>query len=253
MNTQNVAPVPPDGLAAHANRDTQRQAARLAQESFAAAFRLTLEGQPDKLPAVIGKLGAHLCEWAAMATVDGRAARMAMLMTGLDQWGLAFSQTFDAQAMGGLSLLVGALRDDLDVGEEGLCQQYFDQLNFDEAYGLDFKVELRREIHMALWHAMVASEDRDEAFGILQHLGSLLLSLTRSMPTQGWRLVADALASIQIRCLQQGLALEGLAQETTQELFGALARELPEDLRTLIMSQASEVVMTWQRARREAN
>ncbi|MFT4173685.1 MAG: hypothetical protein QM639_14070 [Rhodocyclaceae bacterium] len=253
MNTDNTAPVPPDALAAHANRDTQRQAARLAQESFAAAFRLALEGQPDKLPMVMGKLAERLREWANMATVDGRAARMAMLMAGLDQWGLAFSQTFDAEALGGLSLLVGALRDGMDVGEEGLCQRYFDHINAQEAYGLDFKVELRREIHLALWHAMIASEDNEEAFAILRHLGSLLLSLTRSMPTLGWRLVADALASIQIRCLQQGLALEGLAQETTQELFGALARELPEDLRTLIMSQASEVVMAWQRARREAN
>ncbi|MFA9438315.1 hypothetical protein ACDA63_01605 [Uliginosibacterium sp. sgz301328] len=251
MQNEYTAPVPPDNLLPHANRDTQRQAARLAQESFGAAFRLTLEGKPDKLPVVIDKLAAHLREWSGMSTVDGRAARMALLMAGLDQWGLAFSQTFDAGGMGGLSLLLGKLRDAMDVAEEAACQRFFDDINNDEACALDFKVELRREIHLALWHAMIASEDRDEAFGILEQLGAMMLALTRTMPTLGWRLLADALASVQIRCLQQGLALEGLGQETTQQLFGAVAQELPEDLRGLVMEQASQAVMAWQRARRE--
>ena len=44
------------------------------------------------------------------------------------------------------------------------------------------------------------------------------------MPTLGWRLVADALASIQLRCLADAAASTELARETTEGLFVALRR-----------------------------
>ena len=81
-------------------------------------------------------------------------------------------------------------------------------------------------------------------------LGSQLLALARSMPVAGWRLVADALAFIQIRCLADGLAAEGVGQEATQALFVALSRELPKAQREVIMAHAARAVLAWQQASR---
>jgi hypothetical protein len=77
-----------------------------------------------------------------------------------------------------------------------------------------------------------------------------LLGLTREMPVVGWRLVADALAFIQIRCLADGLASEGVAQEATQALFGALARELSKEQWNMVMAHATRAVLAWQHATR---
>jgi hypothetical protein len=81
----------------------------------------------------------------------------------------------------------------------------------------------------------------------------MLFALVGHMPELGWRLVADALANIQIHCLSEALATEGLAREMTESLFAALAQELPEDKRDLVMAHAARTVLAWQQARRAAD
>ncbi|GAA5177838.1 hypothetical protein GCM10025771_15780 [Niveibacterium umoris] len=245
--------LPTDTLESTLARDAQEQAARLVQDAFSEVFRQTLEGEPQARVAAVLKVAAQLNEWVAMADAEGRPARMALLLTGLDQWGLAWSQAFGPAGLLGITALVGALRDTLDVADEGRCQTWFARLNDDEGCGFAFKVDLRRGIHLALWHTMIAAAERDEALAVLRTLGGLMVGLTRQMPQSGWRLVADALAHIQLRCLAHGLAIEGLAQETTQELFAALSRELPKDERDRIMAHATQAVIAWQRSGRTTN
>ncbi len=62
--------------------------------------------------------------------------------------------------------------------------------------------------------------------------------------------MADALAFIQIRCLADGLASEGIGQEATQALLAALSRELPKAERDLVMAHAARAVIAWQQANR---
>ena len=47
-----------------------------------------------------------------------------------------------------------------------------------------------------------------------------------------------------------GLASEGVGQEATQALFGALARELPQAQRDRVMAHAARAVIAWQQASR---
>jgi hypothetical protein len=247
----NAPTLPPDPLAALAPRDVQLQAARLAQEAFAAAFRLGAEAGPGGMRVeVVTKLAGHLNAWASMAASEEQIVRRVLLMTGIDQWGLAYSQIFGPGALGGVSALIGTLREPIRIEDEAGAQEYFETIRGDEAAGFEFKIELRRGLHLALWHSMIASEDREEAFEILQALGGMMVALTREMPTLGWRLVADALALIQIRCLSQALATQGLARETTTELFAALARDLPDEVRQATMQLAAESVLAWQQAQR---
>ncbi len=247
----NATTHPPDPLIALAARDVQLQAARLAQEAFAAAFRLGAEAGPGGLRGdAVMKLAAHLNQWTSLATREAQILRRVLLLTGIDQWGLAYSQIFGAGALAGVTALIGALREPIRIEDEAASQEFFETIRGDEAAALAFKIELRRALHLALWHSMIASEARDEAFGILQALAAMMVALTREMPTQGWRLIADALALIQIRCLDQALAAQGLARETTTELFGALARELPEEIRQAALQAAAEAVLAWQQAQR---
>lgn len=244
--------LPADPLASLASRDPQIQAARLAQEAFATAFRLSVENGAERREAALATLAGHLEQWILMSSADARPLRRALVLTGLDQWGLAYSQIFGAEALGGVSDLIGRLRNTIPVEIEAACQGQLEAIRGDEASAYDFKFELRRELHLALWHSMIASEDRDEAFTIMKALGGMMRSLVREMPTLGWRLLADALALIQIRCLAHGLAGSGLARETTTELFASLAAELPEEIRNAAMSLASESVLAWQQAQRSA-
>lgn len=243
--------LPPDRLAPLVDADTQRQAARLAQEAFARVFRLSVAETERVRHKGVEELRAELSQWAASAA-DGeaRALRLALLLTGMDQWGLAWSQAFGLVAIPGLSELVGALRTGLDATQEARFLRHFEDLGAAEENAIDFKVELRRGLHLALWHSSIATESRDEALRLAGHLGSQLLALTRAMPVAGWRLVADALAFIQIRCLADGLAAEGVGLEATQALFGALARELPAEQRDLVMAHAARAVIAWQQASR---
>ena len=142
------------------------------------------------------------------------------------------------------------MRTALDPVADAKLQQQFAAIDDDEGNAIDFKIQLRRSIHLALWSAMVSTEERELATGILTRLGGMLFVLTRSMPLLGWRLVADALAHIQIQCIAHGLAADGLARECTVSLFAALSNELPDEQRQLIMAYSAEAVRTWQEARR---
>ena len=97
---------------------------------------------------------------------------------------------------------------------------------------------------------MIACEDRDEAFAILAALGGMLVALAGHMPTLGWRLVADALANIQLRCLADAAASTDLARETTEGLFVALRQALPREVSEPMFAHANQAVIAWQQARR---
>jgi len=243
--------LPADPLAAQVDAAAQRQAARLAQDAFARVFRLSVSESDAARRKGVAELHADLRDWAAAAaSEEARALRLALLLSGMDQWGLAWSQAFGLVAIPGLSELVGALRTGLDAQAEARFLRQFEALAAAEESAIDFKVELRRGLHLALWHAAIAAEDRDQALRLAGQLGSQLLALVRDMPHAGWRLVADALAFIQIRCLADGLAAEGLGQEATQALFAALGRELPKALGERVMAHAARAVIAWQQAER---
>lgn len=243
--------LPSDCLAVHADGQTQRQAAHLAQDAFARVFRLSVGETDEVRHRGVGQLQGELEQWAvAGADDESRALRRALLLSGMDHWGVAWSEAFNLVAIPGLSELIGALRTGLAVRDEARFLQQFEAITRTEGNAIDFKVELRRGIHLALWHSSIATENRDQALRLAGQLGGRLLGLTREMPTVGWRLVADALAFIQIRCLADRLAAEGVGQEATQALFAALSRELPKAQREVIMAHAARAVLAWQQASR---
>ena len=250
-----ASPVPPDPLAALVAPDDQRKAARMAQDAFAQVFRRSVgeEGEEGKVRADDGgdALAVALANWSkAAGSEQGAALRLALLLTGLDQWGLAWTQAFGLAALPGLSELVGRLRTGLDPQADARFLAQFDAIARAEENAIDFKVELRRGIHLALWHAAIAGDERDEALRLTGQLGGLMLALVKAMPQTDWRLVADALAHIQIRCLAEGLAADGIGQEATQALFAALSRELPAGQRDAVMRHATQAAIQWQQARR---
>lgn len=245
------AVIPPDPLAAFAAPDIQRQASRMVQDAFGRAFRLSVEADDEARRQGVDELQQALANWAAAGEGhQGQALRLAMLMSGLDQWGMAWTRAFGLVGIPALTELLGGLRTGLGPEADARFLQQFEALAAAEQNAIDFKVELRRGIHLALWHAAIAADERDEALRLAGELGSLLLGLLRDMPLAGWRLVADALAHIQIRCLSEGLAADGVGQEATQALFAALSRELPADRRDVVMAHATQAVIAWQRASR---
>lgn len=246
-----TAQLPVDALAGHGDAAVQQQAARMAQDAFSRAFRLTFEEDDTGRALGVAELELALRNWSrAAGSEEAQSLRLALLIAGIDQWGLAYSQAFQLQAIPAVSELLGALRTGLDPREEARLLQQFGAVDAAEGNAIDFKIELRRAIHLALWHAMVASEEREQAMSILARLGGMLVAVTRAMPELGWRLVADTLANIQIRCVAEGLAAEGLAQETTQALFGALSQELAPELRDRIMAHANQALIGWMQSRR---
>ena len=222
----------------------------MAQETFARLFRLGVAGNMAALAAAATELESACRQWSqAASSDDGRALRLALLVSGIDQWGLAYAQAFGLTGLPALSALLGSLRNGLDAVADARFQQQFDGIEHNEIHAIDFKVELRRDIHLALWHAMAACDEREEAAQIMRSLGGMMLALIGQMPLVGWRLVADALAHVQIRLLGEGPAL---AQETTQQLFEALRQALPPERHRDIMATAGQVVLAWQQARRPA-
>lgn len=231
------------------SRDDQVQAARLVQEAFAAALRLSHEAEGKPLETALARLADRLREWSRLSSTEGSHLRLALLMYGIDQWGLAYAKVFGADTLYGVSVLLADLRGGLDLSSEGMCQRHLDSLREDEGAGLDFKIALRRELHLSLWHSMIAAESKEQGEALLNLIGGLLLALLKAMPSLGWRLVADTLASIQIRCLQHGLAASGQEQELTEALFAGLTRDLPEANKTDILGYSAQAVRDWKEAR----
>jgi hypothetical protein len=186
------------------------------------------------------------------ADTDARALRQALLLSGLDQWGQAWSRIYGAGAMTGLSELLGCLRDALDPAAEAAVQAAFARLNASEAAAFSFKAEVHKSLCIALWHTLIAEEDRDSATAIANQLGGMLIGTLQSMPENGWVVAASVLADIQIRCLAHGLAQEGLGQEMTQVLFAAVSQALSADDRKRVLGGAGQAVVAWQQAQRAA-
>lgn len=246
-----AATLPTDEFAALVDTDTQRLAARMAQDIFAGIFREVLAPDSPAAADEAAALEARCRNWCqAGGSDEGQAVRLALLIAGLDQWGLAYSQAFRLTAIPALSALLGGLRNRLDARADTLFQQQFSRLESDEGAAIDFKVELRRSIHLALWHAMAACDTAEAAQAILQTLGSLMLALDRQMPELGWRLIADALANIQVCLLTEETA--PLAQASTQQLFAALSQALPTERYRMILATSGQAVLAWQQARRAA-
>lgn len=253
MNDDNTEPFSPpaDRLAALATAEVQRLAARTAQDAFTRIFRLTLEGDAAAVAAAVAEIERLANNWVRAADgEDARALRLALLVSGIDQWGLAWCQAFGLAAVPGISALLGALRSGLDAAADARFQQEFAAIEQVESDAVDFKMELRRNIHLALWHAMIACDDRDEALAILAALGGMLVALVGHMPTIGWRLVADVLAHIQLRCLADAAASTDLARETNAALFTALRQNLPREISEPMFTHANQAVIAWQRSRR---
>jgi hypothetical protein len=249
-----ASPIPVDALATLVGVDVQKLAARMAQDGFAQVFRLTLNEDDAGRARGVKALTTALRNWSDAAEGDeARALRLAMIVAGLDQWGLAYSQAFGLAAIPGLTELLGALRTGLAPQQEARFLQQFAAIDAAEGNAIDFKIDLRRGIHMALWHAMIASDEREQATAILARLGGMMFALVDRMPELGWRLVADALATIQIQCVAEGLAADGLAREMNEALFGALSQELPVQHRDRAMAYATQAVLRWQQARRPAS
>lgn len=244
--------IPADPLGGLADADLQRRAARMAQDVFADLFRQAVAAEAGDEAARLAGLDSQCANWCrAGGDEERRALRLALLVSGLDQWGLAYSQAFRLNAIPALTALLGGLRGALDAQAEARFQRYFALIETEEAAAIDFKIELRRAIHLALWHAMAACGTAEQAVAIGQPLGSLMLALDRRMPVLGWRLLADALASIQIRLLQDDAA-SAVAQEATQQLFAALRQALPAERYRNILAHSGQAVIGWQRAQRPA-
>lgn len=242
---------PADTLAGLVAPELQRLAARMAQDAFTRIFRLTVERDDAALQAAVADIGDRARNWVRAAPDDdARALRLALLLDGIDQWALAYAQAFGPAALPGIGILLGGLRSELDAAADARLQQAFAAVESTESDAVDFKMELRRNIHMALWHAMIACDERDDATAILAVLGGMLVALVDRMPSLGWRLVADALAHIQLRCLSDAAASTDLARETTEGLFVALRRALPRETSEPMFAQANQAVIVWQQARR---
>lgn len=247
--SSNASPIV-DHLSSLADSDTQRMAARMAQEVFAGTFRQSVGSDTAEAGQVMTEVESRCANWCRAGDGDeAKALRLALLISGLDQWGLAFSQAFNLSAIPALSALIGALRTRLDPQADARFQWFFSQMEQVEADAIDFKVELRRGIHLALWHAMAACETAAQAEAIVQVLGSLLVALNERMPELGWRLVADALAHIQVRLLDDKAA-STVAQEGTQQLFESLRRSLPQERYQTILAHSAQVVLAWQQSKR---
>ncbi len=248
-----AAHIPADQLAATANADTQRLAARMAQDVFAGVFRQAVLADAAQGEAVLAEVAARCFNWCqAGGDEPSCALRLALLISGLDQWGLAYTQAFKLNAIPELSALIGALRNRLDARSDARFQQYFRQIDEVESDAIDFKVELRRSIHLALWHAMAACETAEQVKNIVQPLGSMMVVLTQQMPELGWRLLADALANIQICLLSDTAPATPQAQEGTQQLFASLRHALAQDCYQNILAHSGQVVIAWQQASRSS-
>ena len=84
-------------------------------------------------------------------------------------------------------------------------------------------------------------------------LGGMMLAVNERMPQLGWRLLADALANIQVCLLDESGSATPVGRESTQQLFESLQHALPRERYQEIMAYSAQVVMAWQQARRQAH
>ena len=120
-----IAPLLADQLAAIAPQDIQRLAARMAQDAFAGIFRLTLNGSAKEMEDALAEVEPRCFNWCqAGNSNEAQALRMALLISGIDQWGLAYSQTFGLNAIPGVTSLLGQLRGRLEPQLDALFQQF---------------------------------------------------------------------------------------------------------------------------------
>ena len=73
------------------------------------------------------------------------------------------------------------------------------------------------------------------------------------MPTLGGKLLADALAGIQISLLGDSNAATALAQKNTEHLFAALRQNLPAEQYREILAYSGRAVLAWDQARRSTH
>ena len=100
---------------------------------------------------------------------------------------------------------------------------------------------------------VAACDEAAAAQRITECLASLMLALVGRMPTIGGKLLADALAGIQISLLADNPAPSALAQENTQHLFEALRQNLAPERYREILAYSGQAVMAWDQARRAAH
>ena len=63
---------------------------------------------------MLGEVSTHCVNWCrAGGSDEARALRLALLISGLDQWGLAYTQAFGLSAIHPLTALIGGLQVDL--------------------------------------------------------------------------------------------------------------------------------------------
>lgn len=243
---------PHDALAGLISPALQKEAANLAQDGFTRVFRLLTEGDESAAELGLSVIETRARGWAFDGQ-EGDAAlmRLALLVSGLDQWGIALTQALSLQALPGLTALLGNLRMPLDAQAGARFEQLFADVEAREENAIDFKMELRRGIHLALWHAIAASDDEAERTQLIQRLGSQMLSMTQNMPTWGGHLLADSIAHIQLRLLSATQA-DAVAEAATSELFGALQQALGQAQGRTIFGQAAQLVLAYQSAQRTA-
>lgn len=240
-----------DAFSTLANAETQHEAAQLAQDVFSEIFRKAFNVAPELLGKALIEAETRSIEWCQKgASSEEQLLRLAMLITGLDQWGMAYTQTFSLTAIPALSALIAALRNRLSKQSNESFQRLFTVIDQIETNVVDFKVELRRSIHLALWHAMAACETEEDAESIIKPLGGMLLGLNQLMPELGWRLIADTLAHIQVQLLSETSPLSDLAHQSTQKLFESLQHAMPREQYQTILRHASQAALAWQQAHR---
>jgi len=158
--------IPADGLVALAPVDVQKLAARMAQDAFSQAFRLTLNEDDAGRASGVAELSVALRNWSAAGKGDeARALRLALIVAGLDSGGsrtarLSGSSRFGAVGTG-RSSAVG-----LDPQQEAKFQPQFAAIERPKATRSTSRSICGRAIHLALWHAMIASEEREQATAI---------------------------------------------------------------------------------------
>ena len=79
MPENSPAEILPDGCAGVMPAEAQRQAARMAQDAFAAVFRLSADSEATGRDAAFQELAGRCRNWCAAGTgEDGRALRRAL-------------------------------------------------------------------------------------------------------------------------------------------------------------------------------